>query len=177
MNHENRLGPADLEIRRATDADVTAIRAVALEAWDVAYDAFDRDAIEGIVDDWYDESMLERAFAKPETTFLVADDDGRIVGFCHAVVGDDEGDVLRTYVHPDRWNGGIGTALVDGVVDRCRDEGVATLRAMVLADNEVGSGFYESLGFRQTTTATTDIGDEEYEETVYEQPIRPPAET
>jgi ribosomal protein S18 acetylase RimI-like enzyme len=167
---------ADPTIRRANGTDVDAIREVATVAWGDTYEAFDEAEVETIVDDWYGREDLEEGVAAPDELFLVAEVTGRVVGFCHGYVGGDEADILRIYVHPDHQRSGVGRSLHDAFADHCRDEGVSDLYAFVLADNDVGCGFYEALDFRDVDTETTEILGEEYEETVYEQALWPPAE-
>ncbi|MGZ0748623.1 N-acetyltransferase family protein [Haloparvum sp. AD34] len=167
---------AEVRIRRANGTDIDAIREVAKAAWQDSYEAFDEVEVEAIVDDWYDPADLEERFAAPDELFLVAEIADGLVGFCHGYVGQEEADVLRIYVHPDHQRAGVGQSLHDAFADHCREEGVSDLYAFVLADNDVGCGFYEALDFREVDTETTEILGEEYEETVYEQALWPPAE-
>ncbi|WP_430506122.1 N-acetyltransferase family protein [Haloparvum sp. PAK95] len=167
---------AELTVRRANGTDLDAIREIAKAAWQDTYEAFDEAEVAAIVDDWYDPADLEERFAAPDELFLVAEIADGLVGFCHGYVGQEEADVLRIYVHPDHQRAGVGQSLHDAFADHCREEGVSDLYAFVLADNDVGCGFYEALDFREVDTETTEILGEEYEETVYEQALWPPAE-
>lgn len=161
----------EVTIRRANANDVDAVRAVATAAWQDTYDAFDDAEVASIVDDWYAPEDLEDRLAAPDELFLVGEVADRIVGFCHGYVGTEEADILRIYVDPDHQRSGIGGALHDAFVDHCRDEGVSDLYAFVLADNDVGCGFYEALDFREVDVESTKILGEEYEETVYEKSL------
>lgn len=167
---------AEVTIRRANGTDVDAVRDVASAAWEDTYEAFDEAEVEAIVDDWYAPADLEEGFAAPDELFLVAEIADRVVGFCHGYVGQAEADILRIYVHPVHQRSGVGRSLHDAFADHCRDEGVSDLYAFVLADNDVGCSFYEALDFRRVDTELTEILGDEYEETVYEQALWPPAE-
>jgi len=169
MTHDTQPEP-NLDVREAETADVEAVRAVARDAWAAAYD-WDREAVADAVDDWYDRAALSDLFAEPRTAFLVADRAGEVLGFCHAVFEPDRADVLRIYVRPADWRAGVGTALHDAVVTRARERDLGDLRAMVLADNDVGRGFYEALGYGEVDADTTAIAGEEYAETVYTRSI------
>ncbi|AXR83274.1 acetyltransferase, GNAT family [Natrarchaeobaculum sulfurireducens] len=89
-----------MEIRPATADDRDRIRTVARDAWHDTYDVLEADVIDETIDDWYGDESFERGLEKPGTAVLVAERDGDLVGFTHGVVSEDEGDVLRMYVHP-----------------------------------------------------------------------------
>lgn len=93
--------------------------------------------------------------------------EGDVVGFCHGVVQEDEGDILRLYVDPDHWGEGIGTALYERLRDDLLDFNMKRIRANVLAENDLGASFYEGLGFEPTGEATVTMGGEEHPERTY----------
>lgn len=157
-----------MEIRPATEEDFESVRDVARRAWSAAYaEIMDDESIDGTISSWYSDESLADAVERPGTMFLVATDGGELLGFCHAVCFEDEGDLLRLYVEPDHWGGGIGTALYERLRGDLRDINMKRLKAMVLSDNERGTGFYRRLGFEKTDEATVEIGDGEYGESVY----------
>jgi ribosomal protein S18 acetylase RimI-like enzyme len=157
-----------MEIRPATPGDFEVVREVARRAWHATYEeVLDDDLVDATVDDWYADESLAEMVERPGTALLVAVDSGDVIGFCHGVVVGDEGDVLRLYVEPDRWGEGVGTALFERFREDLVDFNMRRLRAMVLADNERGAAFYESLGFERTGEAETELGDESHREAVY----------
>lgn len=157
-----------MEIRPATANDFGTIREVAHRSWDAAYaDLLDDDVITDTVEDWYSNDTLSDALDEPGTVFLVATDGDRIVGFCHGVCQDDEGDVLRLYVDPDRWDEGVGTRLHERLRDDLLDFNMKRMRAIVLADNDRGNRFYRDLGFAKTGEGEVELGDRTYTENVY----------
>lgn len=157
-----------MEIRPATEKDTEAIRRVAERSWSAAYaDVLDGEVIDETVASWYSDDSLSDALNRPGTAFLVAAEDDEVVGFCHGVCYEDEGDVLRLYVDPDRWGEGIGTALHERLRDDLLDFNMKRMRAMVLADNERGNEFYRELGFERTGEGEVELGGESYSENVY----------
>lgn len=159
--------PPDIDIRPATREDREAIREVARATWHETYDELPTETIDSTVDDWYDDEDFATALEKPGTAVIVAERDDEIVGFTHGVIHDDEGDVLRMYVHPDDQREGIGTALHERLRATLEDVNMKRIRAMDLASNDGGRAFYEALGFERTGTGTVQLGDEQYEECVY----------
>ncbi|WP_137284746.1 GNAT family N-acetyltransferase [Halorussus salinisoli] len=158
-----------MEIREATDDDVSTIRSVARESWRKAYaDVVPESVIEDAVSEWYADETMTRIIADDEQACLVAtDDDGEIVGFCHGATQNGEGDILRLYVHPDRWHEGIGTDLLEAMEERLTDMGAERMQAMVLADNEMGNAFYEDHGFEKRDEAETQLDGTTRTENVY----------
>jgi ribosomal protein S18 acetylase RimI-like enzyme len=163
-------------IRPARTADTEAIRSLAERAWLAAYDGIlDEETIRETVGEWYAEEALFEALDTPGTVFLVAeeereeddDSDPPIVGFCHGVVTEEEGDILRMYVDPDRWDEGVGTALHERLRDDLLDLNMRRMQAIVLADNEMGNRFYRDLGFEKTGEGEVELGRETYLENVY----------
>ncbi|MFC7232024.1 GNAT family N-acetyltransferase [Saliphagus sp. GCM10025308] len=163
----------DTDIRPATADDREAIRELARETWHDTYTELEPDVIDETVDAWYSDEELERALSTPGTTMLVAEageEAGReagIVGVAHGVVQEDEGDVLRLYVHPDHQREGIGTALHERLRENLEDFNMRRMRAIDLASNVDGRAFYEDLGFEKSGEGTVDIGGESRREVVY----------
>ena len=156
-----------VSLRPATASDREEIREVARAAWHDTYDELDDETIDRTVDAWYDDESFSEALEEPGTAVIVAERDDAVVGFTHGVVFEDEGDVLRMYVHPDHQREGIGTALHERLRSALEDFSMNRMRAIDFASNEHGRRFYEDLGFEKTDEATVEIGDEEYEEVVY----------
>ncbi|MFC4439708.1 MULTISPECIES: GNAT family N-acetyltransferase [Natrialbaceae] len=156
-----------MEIRPATADDREAIREVARDAWHDTYDELSSDVVDETIDDWYADEELERALSTSGTVMLVAETDDGVAGFTHGVVQDDEGDVLRMYVHPDHQREGIGTALHERLRDDLEDFNMNRMRAIDLASNDGGRAFYEELGFERTGDGEVEIGDEQRREVVY----------
>ncbi|USZ67335.1 GNAT family N-acetyltransferase [Halorussus salilacus] len=158
-----------MDIREATEDDISTIRSVARESWKRAYaDAVPESVIDDAVSEWYAEETMTRIIGDDEQVCLVAvDDDGAVIGFSHGATDNGDGDVLRLYVHPDRWNEGIGTDLLAAMEERLREMGAERMQAMVLADNEMGNAFYESHGFEKTGEAETQLDGTTRTENVY----------
>lgn len=154
---------SDVRIRPTTRDDVEGVQRVARAAWHAAYDAvLGADRVDETVDSWYDPARLvEDDVAADDRPFFVAVTDGNdgaeiVVGFAEAAP-DDDADALahlyRIYVHPDHWGEGIGTALLDRIETSLRERGFDRLELSVMAENDVGVAFYESMGFERVGSA------------------------
>jgi len=86
---------------------------------------------------------------------LVAEDDGRVVGFCtygafrdnHKWEGYRFTAELTIHVDPEHHGTGVGRRLMDALVDRARADGLHTLIAAVDGANEGSIRFHERMGF------------------------------
>ncbi|WP_332897542.1 GNAT family N-acetyltransferase [Haladaptatus sp. CMSO5] len=160
-----------MEIRPATPDDFAGIKAMAHAAWKATYaDAIDGETISRTVEEWYSESSLQAILDQPETDFLVADDGG-VVGFCHGYVDDDEGDIVRLYTHPDRWDEGIGYRLYERLRDDMRDSNVPEMKAIVVESDEMARTLFTRMGFEQSGSGSVKMGEETVGEVVYSRAV------
>ncbi|WP_135852279.1 GNAT family N-acetyltransferase [Halorussus salinus] len=169
----------DANVRPATTSDVADVRRVARESWHATYDdLLGPEAVESVVDDWYDLYALRQSAERDDGVFLVAereagsgDDesggdetDPELVGFGQGLLPDEAEDgaaeLPRLYVHPDCWGEGVGTALADEIEAWAAEQGAERLRLVVLADNEVGNAFYESRDYRTVGSRESELDGE-----------------
>jgi GNAT superfamily N-acetyltransferase len=105
------------------------------------------------------------------TVVLVAVDGDRVMGSAtiemDATIGDDDENLppdvacLRMLgVDPEARGRGLGRALVQAVIDRCRDAGRRELILRTLPMMEVAAALYRSMGFRRDPDL--DLPDEGY---------------
>ena len=57
-------------------------------------------------------------------------------------------DLLRLYVRPDHWNGGIGTRLHGHAMECARGRGAGAMNLWVLEENYRGRQMYEARGWQ-----------------------------
>ena len=85
---------------------------------------------------------------------LVADRDGRVVGYAYAVVFRKRPAYRYTvkhsiYVHPDHLHAGIGRALLPALIDACAAAGYRQMIGYIDASNAPSIGLHIACGFRQ----------------------------
>lgn len=80
-------------------------------------------------------------------TCFIAEDGGRIVGCILAGNDGRRGYIYHTAVHPDKRNCGIGTALVESVVQALKEIGIGKVALVVFEHNADGNAFWEKMGF------------------------------
>jgi len=144
-----------LTVRSAAAADADAIGRVQVETWRVAYRGLMPDEaiagfdLEGRRRMWRE--GLARA-PRPGSATFVVELDGEVVGF--ASVGrsrdegsENEGELYAIYLHPSRWDQGIGRALLERAEESMRTFGFARAVLWVLKGNERGQRFYRAAGW------------------------------
>ncbi len=81
------------------------------------------------------------------TSSFVADDNGKIVGAIMSGHDGRRGYIHHTTVLPDYRNRGIAKKLVDNAMSALEKEGINKVALVAFANNEMGNGFWENIGF------------------------------
>ena len=81
--------------------------------------------------------------------WIVADDDGKVLGYVGSQTVMGETDMMNVAVHPDCRKQGIATGLIVGLIGALKLRGSHSLTLEVRASNEPAKRLYESLGFAQ----------------------------
>jgi len=79
--------------------------------------------------------------------FLVADQDGRVIGYAVAVRAADEAEILNLCVAPTARRAGTGRALVRGILERVAAHGARAAYLEVRDSNRAAQRLYEGEGF------------------------------
>jgi [ribosomal protein S18]-alanine N-acetyltransferase len=86
--------------------------------------------------------------ARSRSRYLVALDEGVLIGYAGMLfTGGPEADVLTLAVAPGRWGAGIGTALLEALLDQARERSCSEVFLEVRADNPRARGLYLRHGF------------------------------
>ena len=129
-------------VRDAVPADAPAIRAVALRAWPAAYDGlFEPAFIDYVLEHSYAAEALGRDIEDEASIWLVAEEEGRIVGYLHY----SSGELHRLYIEPELIGRGVGRALL-AELNRRLPAGTEYV-ALVREGNDGALRFYERQGF------------------------------
>ena len=128
-------------VRPATEADVDAI--ALSEAENLGPDAWSHALVE--------EGVAGRL---PTVHYLVAEEDGRVVGHAVASVVADVAELQRVAVAADVRRRGIARALLDAVLALAAEARADRLLLEVREDNHAAQAFYAAAGFSELARRT-----------------------
>ena len=101
------------------------------------------------------------AHLNPET-FLVAEENDRIVGYVVAMLqGDSLGHIISIAVSPNHRRRGVGSALALRLLDALKKLGAKSVRLEVRRSNVVAQRFYKKLGFKKACAIKNYYRDED----------------
>ena len=122
---------SEIIIRRMTMADVDGVAAVEAATFPTPWS---RDAFA---------SEMKNVAAR----YLVAEKDGKIIGFAGAWIILDESHITNIAVYKEERGQGIGRKLSEGLMQYLSNLGAAYATLEVRKSNEVAQNLYKSLGF------------------------------
>jgi L-amino acid N-acyltransferase YncA len=149
--HENDKA-ADVVVRSSRDEDVTAMVAIYLHHIRVGVDAtgsYGFDAPE-----LTDLKRRRKNMQKHRLPHLVAELDGRVIGYAYAVPFRKRPAYRYVvkhsiYVHSDHLHSGIGRLLLPKLIDACAASGYRQMIGYIDASNRPSIQLHETFGFRQ----------------------------
>jgi GNAT superfamily N-acetyltransferase len=94
-----------------------------------------------------DEPYSEDQLAAAELLLAATDDTGAVIGYAMAGLVDDHAHLEQLSVAPDRGGHGIGTALIDAVVDWARTRGDGEVTLTTFRDVPFNAPLYAKRGF------------------------------
>jgi ribosomal protein S18 acetylase RimI-like enzyme len=151
-------------IREATGRDRADLGRLGALLMTVHYD-FDRTRFlrpEGDVEAGY-ATFLVSQLGDPDSVILVAEDEGRVVGYCYAGIEplswkelrDEAGFIHDLAVEPAARRHGAARALMSAAIEWFRGRGMVRVMLWTAAGNDAAQQLFRSAGFRETMTEMT----------------------
>ncbi len=101
-------------------------------------------------DAWSERMMLGELADQPRTRhYIVAERDGKIVGYAGLAVAADQGDVQTIAVLAEHRRAGVGALMLNELLDEAVRRGASAVFLEVRADNAPAQAMYERFGFQQ----------------------------
>lgn len=97
----------------------------------------------------WSESAFRSVMHRDDARLIVADRAGEVVGYAAVWFAADEGELGDIAVDPERRREGIGTRLVEGVLEEARRRGAQQVFLQVRESNQGALRLYETAGFRK----------------------------
>jgi L-amino acid N-acyltransferase YncA len=144
------------QVRKATVEDASGIAFVHVRSWQVAYRGHMPDEFLDGLDVEKRTNMWRELTQAPDKIIFVAEgSEGNIEGFSalgpsrDADANPNTAEVSAIYVHPEKWEKGIGRALLSASLGEVRKCAFEQVTLWVLEANQRARSFYESFGFIQ----------------------------
>ena len=102
-------------------------------------------------DAWSMEQLWQE-LAQPSRRYVVALEEGAVVGYAGAFVMPPEADIQTVAVRPERQGAGIAGVMLERLLVEAESEGVMHTMLEVRADNAAAIALYERLRFRAIST-------------------------
>lgn len=155
-------------IRRMTVDDAEAVTDVLIDTWKTAYRGIVRDDVL----DHQDREMLIGRRRKQYKDYIVAEVNGRVVGYCWYVndnsfskeLSDIDCEIVAIYVLPEMARQGVGRKMFSYAVDDLKKQNREKMVIWCLKENYSGRAFYEKMGGKISGEHKTHIGNEDYDE-------------
>jgi len=150
-----------LRVRDAVAADGAAIAETHASSWEAAYvHIFDASFLAAAAQSrrvgWRDSTSR---IWTPPNVLLVAEVDGEVRAFAHAVPRPQEvnsAQIVAFFARPDVWGSGVAAQLMRELLHGLRDSGVQEVVLWTPRDAHRARGFYEKVGFTLTGNTRTD---------------------
>lgn len=81
--------------------------------------------------------------------YVVAEIEGKVVGYGGIWLIIDEGHVTNIAVHEKYRGLGVGNKIMEGLIDICRDRNIVAMTLEVRKTNEVAKSLYDKYGFKE----------------------------
>lgn len=165
-------------IRNATIKDCKKIAEIKIEGWQTAY--------RGIIDDDFLDSMDKEQEIKKRRTniengvnIIVGELNNEVIGFClyRNYIKDPEKypnancEISSLYVKSTLKRKGIGTKLMQHVIQKLQNQGKTKMILGCLKENYPSRAFYEKMGGKPLKFEKITFGNKGYEEVIYEYDI------
>ena len=98
---------------------------------------------------WSKEAFTLEVTANNLAKYVVAEKDGRIVGYGGVWLIIDEGHITNIAVEPQYRGQGIGNFLVEKLINICKDRGITNMTLEVRKSNIVAQSLYKKYGFKE----------------------------
>jgi ribosomal-protein-alanine N-acetyltransferase len=98
-------------------------------------------------DAWTEQTWWAELAGRPRRSYVVASRDGRVVGYAGLSCGGEVADVMTIAVAPQAQGRGLGTVLMQWVVETARTAGAEHVMLEVRADNIAAQRLYSTTGF------------------------------
>ncbi|GAA5153999.1 GNAT family N-acetyltransferase [Nocardioides marinquilinus] len=141
---------AGATVREATADDVAGVVALGEAVVPPTYGPISDELAASQLSRWWSPEAVADSMGRLPHWVAVDADDATVVGVANLGESDGVPTMWKLYVHPECHGTGLGSALLDRVVDAARGRGADVLQLEHVAGNDPAARFYARRGFVET---------------------------
>ncbi|WP_042353108.1 ribosomal protein S18-alanine N-acetyltransferase [Bacillus massiliigorillae] len=97
---------------------------------------------------WSRDAFFNELYQNQYATYFILEEEGKIIGYCGAWLVIDEAHITNIAILPEFRGRGLGEALLQKMIDKCREDHIERMTLEVRASNTVAQSLYKKLGFQ-----------------------------
>lgn len=166
-----------MDLRIATPADAAALAELGARSFVVKFGHLYRpEDLETFLSESHTESKAAKEIADPRMRVVLAEGDGKLLGFCKLVMacgwpeharGQWVIELKQLYTDPEATGQGIGARLMDWALEEAARFGADEIQLSVYSDNPGAQKFYSRYGFEKTADIHFMVGEQRDEEFLF----------
>lgn len=166
-----------MDLRKATPADAAALAELGERSFVVKFGHLYRpEDLANFLAGSHSEAKAAREIADPQLRVMLAEQDGRLLGFCKLVMtcgwpeharGARVIELKQLYTDPEATGQGIGARLMDWALAEAARYGADEIQLSVYSDNPGAQKFYSRYGFEKTADIHFMVGEQRDEEFLF----------
>lgn len=151
-----------ISIKKADQEELKVVQEIAYQTWpDTFANILSSSQIEYMLKLLYDMKTLESQLIEKGQVFLLAEEDGKYLGFAAYELNYSEGKktkLHKIYILPSAQGKGLGKKLILEVSTQAKEKRQKSLLLNVNKFNQPAIDFYQYLGFKEAFREVIDIG-------------------
>jgi ribosomal protein S18 acetylase RimI-like enzyme len=166
-----------MNLRFAAPADAAALADLGARSFVAKFGyMYTPEDLENFLAESHSEAKAAKEIADPGMQVLLAEEEGRLLGFCKLVLacgwpeharGRKVIELKQLYTDPETTGRGIGSALMDGAMEIAREQEADEMQLSVWSGNEGAQKFYARYGFGKVANIFFMVGDQRDDEFLY----------
>lgn len=166
-----------MDLRKATPADAAALAELGERSFIVKFGHLYRpEDLENFLAGSHTEAKAAKEIADPQMRVMLAEQDGRLLGYCKLVMacgwpeharGAQVIELKQLYTDPEATGQGIGARLMDWALAEAARFGADEVQLSVYSDNPGAQKFYNRYGFEKAADIHFMVGEQRDEEFLF----------
>ena len=107
------------------------------------------DNLEKDFDDFWNYNIFKSELENPNSKYFMCKLNNEIVGFAGVLIVLDEADITNIVIKKDFRNKGIGTSLLNYLIEFCKSQNLTKINLEVSSKNDIAINLYKKFGFKQ----------------------------